>query len=335
MKKVVLLLSLIIATFLASCEKSSDIHRIPGTPNTTFDQKILDGYFVKSIAFDSKGNAWIGTFKQGLIKYNSLETIVYNSSNSIIPANSVMWDIAVDSKDNIWIGCDGIMKFDGVNFTLYNSQNTTIPEDFVYSIDIDSKDNIWFTSCRFREGGIVKYDGKTWKVFTPENSDLPVNLIHSITVDHRDNVWLALGETVTKSYLVKISGNSWTSYTGDDIGFSPYYIGNIEINRHNEVCASIDYSLSSTFINSGPQAFVFDGNSSVQLKIDSITKIKSLKVDSEDNIWCNTYSGFAVYNWNEWTINNTIFKGIGSFTIEESPDNKIWIGTGDGIYINN
>ena len=332
MRKFVYLL--IISAFLVSCEQSSDISRIPGNPTTTFNRKILNGYFVTSIAFDSRGNAWIGTFKQGLIKYNSQETIVYDSSNSLIPANSVMWKIAVDSKDNLWIGCEGIIKFDGINYTLYNSKNTNMPEDFVYSIAIDSKDNIWFTSCRFREGGLVKYDGKTWKVFTPENSDLPVNFIHGIAIDHNDNVWLALGETVTKSYLVKISGESWTSYSGADIGFFPYYIGNIETNSHNEVCASIDYSLSSTFINSGPQAFVFDGNSSVRLKIDSLTKIKSLKVDNEDNIWCNTYNGFAVYNWDRWIINDSIFKGIGSFTIGQSPDNKIWIGTGDGIYIN-
>jgi ligand-binding sensor domain-containing protein len=332
MKKIVFLL--LIGTILASCEKFSDSQRKKGIPNTNFSQKILDGYFVTSIAFDSKGNAWIGTFRQGLIKYNSQETIVYNSSNSQIPANTVIWDIAIDKKDNIWIGCDGIVRYDGVNFTLFNSLNTTIPEDFVYSIDIDSKDNIWFTSCRFREGGIVKFDGITWNVFTPENSDLPVNMVHSITVDHNDNVWLALGETVTKSYLVKITGNTWTSYTSDNIGFSPYYLGNIEINSRNEVCASIDYSLSSTFFPSGPQAFVFDGNFSLQLTIDSLTRIKSLKVDNLDNIWCNTYNGFAVYNWDEWTVNDEIFKETGSFTIEQSPDNKIWIGTGNGIYIN-
>ena len=91
------------------------------------------------------------------------------------------------------MGCDGIMKYDGTNFTLYNSTNTPIPEDFVYSIAIDSKDNIWFTSCRFREGGIVKYDGTDWNVFTPENSDLPVNMVQSIAIDQNDNVWLALG----------------------------------------------------------------------------------------------------------------------------------------------
>lgn len=333
--KNILLNTLTIMILLCSCEKTNDPHRTPGNPDTTFDQKILNGYFVTSIAFDSKGNAWIGTFKQGLIKYNSRETIIYGSSNSIIADSSVIWDIAIDGKDNVWIGCEGIIKFDGIDFVLYNSQNTSIPEDFVYSIAIDSKDNIWFTSCRFREGGIVKFDGNTWYVFTPDNSDLPVSFVHSIAIDNNDNVWLALGETVTKTFMVKISGNRWTTYSGDDIGFSPYYIGNIDINSHNEVCASIDYSLSSTFYNSGPQAFVFDGNSSVQLKIDSITRIKSVKVDNDDNIWCNTYNGFAVYNWDRWTINDSIFKGFGSFTIEQAPDNRIWIGTGDGVFINN
>jgi len=312
----------------------TDIHRIPGNPNTTFDHKILDGYFVTSIAFDSKGNAWIGTFNKGLIKYNSNETIIYNSSNSLIQEKEI-WDIAVDSKDNVWIGCNGIIKFDGNNFMLYNSQNTSMPEDVVFSIAIDSKDNIWFTSCVFREGGIVKFDGTTWTVFTPDNSNMPDNLVHSIAIDHNDNVWLALGGTVGMASLVRISGNKWTSYSSDDIGFSPYYFGNIDIDSHNEVCASIDYTLSSALYNSGPQAFVFNGSSSLQLKIDSLTNFTSLKVDNEDNIWCNTGNGFAVYNWDKWIINDSIFNIYGSFTIEQAPDNKIWIGTGDGVFINN
>jgi ligand-binding sensor domain-containing protein len=327
--------AVVIMLSLFSCEKPSQYgHITPGNPNSKFNQKILDGYFVTSIAFDSKGNAWIGTFKQGLIMYNSRETIVYNSTNSIIPDNIVIWDIAVDTRDNIWMGCDGLLKFDGTDFILYNSANTPMPEDFVYSLAIDSRDNIWFTSCRFQEGGIVKYNGTGWDVFTPDNSDLPVNMVNSIAIDKRDNVWLALGEKVNQIYFAKISGNNWTTYTEKDIGFSPYSIGNIEINSNNELCASVDYSLSSTWFNSGPQVFVFNGSKSTQLKFDSETKIKHITVDNEDNIWCNTYSGYAVYNWDKWVVDDSIFKDIGSFTIAQSPENRIWIGTGNGIYLN-
>lgn len=327
-----LFLTSIVAVSLLSCEKTNVTgNKFPGNPDTHFGRKILNGYFVTSIAFDSKGNAWIGTFKQGLIKFNSHETRVYDSSNSIIPSDGVIWDIAVDSKDNVWIGCNGIVKYDGIDFTLYNSVNTPIPEDFVSSITIDSKDNIWFTSCRFREGGVVKYDGNSWTVYTPENSLLPANLVKSIAVDGNDNVWLALSEIVNQTYLLNISGSKWTSV---DLGFSPYYFANIEFNSQSHLCGGIDYSLSSLWINSGPQVFIFDGNRSVQLNFDNMTKIRSITVDNEDNIWCATNGGYAVYNGEDWIVDDSTFKDISVFTIEQANDNKIWIGTGNGIYIN-
>ena len=326
-----------VLTLFLSCERfpdNSETTRIPGDPNANFDRHILRGYFVKSIAFDSEGNAWIGTFRQGLIKYNTTETIIYNSSNSMFPDSLIIWDLAVDSQDKLWIGSEGIIEFDGQNFVFHNSRNSPIPEDYVHSIAIDSKDNVWFTSCRFRQGGIVKFDGNTWEVLTPENSELPVNFVQGIAVDRNDNVWLALGETVGNSYLTKISGDKWNTYTSDDIGFAPYYLSDIAVNSHNEVCVAIDYSLSSIWVHSGPLAFVFDGFSSVELKMDHTTSAGSLLVDKEDNIWCTTGHGFAVYNWEYWIQNDSIFRECGSFEIVQAPDNAIWIGTGDGIYIN-
>jgi ligand-binding sensor domain-containing protein len=330
MKNIAFLLTICIS--LVSCDKPKDI--TPKTINTDFNTKILDGYFVKSIAYDNLGNAWVGTFKQGLIKYNSDATIVYNSENSIISDTSVIYDIAVDSKNNVWIACEGLIKYDGANFTKFNSQNTPIPEDFISSIAIDSKDNIWFSSSRFRQGGVVKYDNSNWKVYTPDNSDLPVNLVQSIAIDNKDNVWLALNEIVNDSYLVKISNDKWTTYTSSNLGFKPYYFGNIEINSQNKLCGAIDYSLSSMIINNGPQVFIYNGNSTQQLQYDEESNIKFITIDNEDNIWCGTYGGYAVYNGQKWTIDNSSFMEESVFAIEQSTDNKIWIGTGDGIYIN-
>jgi ligand-binding sensor domain-containing protein len=329
MEKILCLLFILIS--LTSCEKSDDN---PRNVRTDFNHKILDGYFVISIAFDNQGNAWIGTFKQGLIKYNSNGTTVYNFTNSIIPDTSVIYDIAVDSKDNIWIGCEGLIKLQGNDFIQYNSTNTPIPEDFVSSIAIDSKDNIWFTSCRFRQGGIVKYDGTNWAVYKPDNSELPANFVKSIAIDNNDNVWLALNEIVNKAYLVRIKDDNWRTYTSNDLGFSPYYFSNIQINSKNELCGAIDYSLSSLAFNNGPQVFIFDGKSSSQLQYDNISNVKSITVDNEDNIWCTTYGGYAVFDGEDWAVDNTSFKEHSVFAIEQASDNSIWIGTGDGIYIN-
>ena len=330
MKKVIPFLT--IGLILISCEKTNDN---PEPLKTVFDSQILEGFFVKSIAFDNYGNAWIGTFKQGLIKYNSRETIIYNSNNSIITDTSVIYDIAVDSRNNVWISCDGLIKYDGTSFTKYSTENTPIPEDFISSIAVDSKDNIWFSSSRFRQGGIVKYDNTNWTVYTPENSDLPVNFVQSIAIDDNDNVWLALNEIVNDSYLVKISNDNWTIHTSSDLGFTPYHFGDIKLNSKNELCGAIDYSLSSMIENKGPQIFIYNENSSTQLQYDTESNIKFISIDNQDNIWCGTHEGYAVYNGQDWTIDNSSFKDVSVFAIEQSPDDKIWIGTGCGIYINN
>jgi len=324
---------------LFACEQTEDIppvlypEKYDDALNTEFSTRILEGFFVTAMDFDQLGNAWIGTFNQGLIKYNPQETVVYDTSNSDIPCVPI-WDVTVDSKNNVWIGCESLIQFDGNRFTTYNSGNSKIPEDFISSIAVDSKDNVWFASCRFREGGLVKFDGSQFTVYTPENSPLPVNLIHGIAIDVNDIVWLAVTETVTETHLVKISRGKWTLFTKNELGFSPYYIGNIQINSDNKVCAAIDYSLSSTWVNSGPQVFIFDGRVTEQLQFDDVTKVRSVTVDRSDHLWCTTWNGYAVYDGNHWKVDDSTFSDTGVFTIEQAPDARIWIGTGNGIYIN-
>ena len=104
-------------------------------------QKVLDGYVVVAIDFDSKGNAWIVS-NVGLIRYNKRETIFYNEENSGIPALRI-YDVTVDKNDVIWLGVDGgLLRFDGIEAMLYNSQNTPMPEDIVWSIAVDIQNNI-------------------------------------------------------------------------------------------------------------------------------------------------------------------------------------------------
>lgn len=305
------------------------------TPEKGAGKKILDKVFVTAIAFDDHNNAWIGTFKNGLIKYNSKETVFYNLKNSCINDTVAIQDIKVDSKGNVWIGNTGLIKYDGKTFTSYNSHNSKIPNDYVSSISIDTKDNVWFTSCTFRQGGVVKYDGKNFNVFTSANSKLPFNLVQSITIDKNDNVWLAAAGGVGKACLVKISNKDWTIYNDKELGFSPYYFGNIEVNSKNVIYGSIDYSLSSSRGSERACIFTFDGYKSQILKTDKYIGYKLLKIDNEDRAWCSHGSTCSVYDGNKWTILSETTKSGGAFVVEQAKDNKIWIGTGSGIYIQN
>ena len=70
---------MIIVIILSSCGNgiisSNSSHSVP--------EHILKGYFVLSIEIDKNETAWIGTFKQGLIKFDE-NAFRYDSNNSII-----------------------------------------------------------------------------------------------------------------------------------------------------------------------------------------------------------------------------------------------------------
>ena len=329
MKKLIYILS--VAVFLNSCGKSE-----LELPNMGFLHKILDGYDVRAIAFDSKGNAWVVTQEHEIIRYNEKETVIYNSKNSELPKEFWFTDIAVDKKDNVWIGTDnGVWKYDGKKFTLYNSRNTKMPEDIVWSIAVDSKNNIWMASCRVRQGGLVKYDGTEWTVYTPANSVMPVNMIHGIAIDKSDNVWLALGEYVTESYLVKISNDKWDVYGEKDFGFKPYWFGGIQCDSKNRVWVNINYVLSSTLDPSRPMLFTFDGKKANILSSCSVISF----IDHNDNAWsyswCDGKRGYGVWIDEQWKQFDNFELGVSdrSLLIKEDPFHRMWFGTEDGIYI--
>ena len=321
--------------------------------------KVLEGRAVTAIAFDSKGNAWIGTYEQGIIKYDAEENDFFVYDYSIFHEDFVTNDIAIDKNDNVWIGVSrgggmgnyngGLFKYDGQEFTFYNSQNTPMPIDYVRAIEVDSQNNIWFTSCNIFEGGLVKYDGAEWTIYTPDNSVLPYNLINSIVVDQSDNVWVAY-----YNCLVKISNNKFEIISEKELGFTiPWHIGDIKINSKNQVVGTIDY-FSYPFDESPPPhdptrivMFTFDGNKTTLLTWEYfIYGIPCIYIDRKANVWCygtaGSYFVFPYYGvWFGSEIGGTFrysdflpYKYLTAVTdITEAPDDKIWFGSFDGIYI--
>jgi len=326
--------SFFIAMVFSGCKKNENSVSEPKEVELGSLQKILDGYTVISIAFDSKGNAWIGTLGQGIIRYNTKETVFYNSENSIISKDFIAWDIAVDKNDHVWIDgsgeSGGLLKYDGKGFTLYNSKNTAMPLDNVKNVAVDSKNNVWFFCGNYNTGGLVKYDGTEWTVYTPDNSILPYNILNSITIDRSDNVWVAY-----HNQLIKISNNVWKVYSYKELGFTPYHIGDIKINSKNCVVGAIDYYYSSAVDHSSsPSAFVFDEKNSASLFSGPLHGFEKVFVDHKDNIWFfGILSDFALLIDKQWKQINFVNSVRRINSINEDADHRIWFGTGDGIYI--
>lgn len=149
-------------------------------------QKILDGYVICAINFDSKGNAWVGTFQQGIIRYNVKEMIVYHSDNSIIPKDFIAYDISVDKNDNIWIGgYGGLFKYDGQDLMLYNAQNSPMPVSFVKSVVVDSKNNVWLVSYNC----LIKISNDKLRVYDEKDLGFKPYNIGNIQFDSKNQLW--------------------------------------------------------------------------------------------------------------------------------------------------
>ena len=109
-------------------------------------------------------NMWIGT-NSGLVKINKIteETTFYHTWNSSLPDNQIK-ALAIDKSGNIWIGTneDGLVKFDGSNWTIYNSSNSGIPNNSIRSITFDQDDNLWVGTFL---GGMAVRTGTIWTAY--------------------------------------------------------------------------------------------------------------------------------------------------------------------------
>jgi ligand-binding sensor domain-containing protein len=93
--------------------------------------------------------------------------------------------IAIDAQGNKWLGgaAPGVLKFDGMNWTSYSTANSGLTNDTVFCIAIDSKGNKWFGTLG---GGVSEFDGTNWTSYTT-NSGLVNNYVTAIAIDAKEN----------------------------------------------------------------------------------------------------------------------------------------------------
>src|SRR6187549_529855 len=79
----------------------------------------------------------------------------YNISNSGIPSNNIT-DVILDASGNKWMTSDnGLVKFDGVLWTVYNTSNSALPTNNLLNLKMDGSNNFWISSA----SGLIKFNG--------------------------------------------------------------------------------------------------------------------------------------------------------------------------------
>jgi ligand-binding sensor domain-containing protein len=329
MKK--LLAIFLLPVFLGSCNDEPE--RTPYTPKFIEAEQILDNYSITTLESITSAEAWIGTKDNGLIRYSDSGVEIFNSSNSPISESSPIYDIAIDYSGNVWIGANGLIKFDGATFTRYSTENSSIPVNLVKSIAVDQDNNIWFSSANDQTGGLVKFDRTNFTVYTPENSDLPVHYVRGVIADGNNNVWVSSYETLNQSFISRISGSEWHTFGNADFGFTAAGVGQLAINGSDEIFAIVDYSMNPSLGTHGSKLFSFLPETTVRNQFNFTNLITSITVDTNGKVWYVSRRQFGVYNGEAWIIESPTFTKADLTSITEGPEEKMWIGTTDGVYI--
>jgi ligand-binding sensor domain-containing protein len=273
---------------------------------------------IRLVTQDKKGNYWIASFDNGLIKFDGKKWTSFNTANSPLPHNSV-YCITFDDKNNLWLGTygGGIAKFDGKKkWVIYNKNNSGLPDNWIYSIVIDKNKKIWVATF---SSGLASFNGKKWEIFNSSNSPLTSPKVTALFVDLNNTLWIG-----TSDSLFQLNSGIWK--TESQFGFrskdqSIYWISNGS-GKQIIFC----YKFGGIVFYTG-NGFVFF-EKGAQLPFEGFYCIEA---DRNGNIWATTFGqGCLRYDgleWKQFNMNNTGLRDNKIFTVFVDKKNNKWFST--------
>lgn len=186
---------------------------------SAMDTDTLGGLWTDYMATFTISSVGQPTFREGLAHYNGSVWAKYSYTNSAMP-NTTINKIRIDQKNsNVWLSTPiGLVKFDGVNWSVYTPTNPSIPTN-IDAFDVDSIGNVWFTNGT---GGFIKFDGINW-IDIPYPSPVSNYFLEIIRIDKKGVVWVygLNGLSGVRSF----DGLNWRSY--------PVSPNSISIDKYN------------------------------------------------------------------------------------------------------
>jgi hypothetical protein len=135
----------------------------------------ISGNEIETVYKDRSGILWIGTFNDGLNRYNSTDGLFYRYQHDptdpgSISKNSIL-SIYQDKSGTLWVGTDGggLNRLDSAtnSFTRFGEE-AGLPNNVIYSILEDNKGYLWLST----NYGISHFDptaGKSVRNYTVDD----------------------------------------------------------------------------------------------------------------------------------------------------------------------
>lgn len=235
-----------------------------------------------AIAFDHNNVKWIGTLDKGLIKYDELNFVSFNTANSSIPDNRINC-ISVDPQNRVWVGTDfGIGVFDGSNWTVYDRHNSGLTSELINTIEFDDNGDGWIGTT----ANLVKFDGVSWTVYDePSGYGDWINAIH---IESENKLWL--GTTLNGIY--KFENGNFISLFQPNYGYPSNTISSIDADEFNNIW----FCFLPDTAGRGGISF-WDGAGFNNYFVGSPqVNVNHIFIDDINIKWIATSEGFVVYD---------------------------------------
>lgn len=298
-------------------------------------------WFVDSFARE-KDTLWIAALSWGLIKLNIIthEYLSFDMRDYGLKRN---WaeSIVVDNSGNKWfLTKEGLMKFDGTNWTIYDTLGGIEYETIISSyIKKDNKGNIWVKGG----GKIAKYDGQNWVVHSTIDSNSIYYNTKAMAFDSAGHIWASTEDTINFfNKIVEIYDGKRVPFQSDSIynyinnpQWKSLYISHINIDNKGVKWVTVQDSFDGecTLIR-----IVDESNFTITLgglAIDDYLPSNffgSLAIESDSSIWIGGNEYFRWYNGAEsfriYTFRNGITDDCVDVVYIDENGNK-WLSVRD------
>lgn len=281
---------------------------------------------VSSIAVDSDGHIWVGTFGGGVSRFDGWEWFTYSAGHGL--GDDWVTAVVVDNDGDVWAGTygGGLSRFDGAQWTTCTAADSGLANDWITALAIDRSGNLWVGT----DGGGVsrsallrRPDSQSWQAFTPANSGLASFWVTALATDG-DTLWVGTYDSGISRY----DGRDWEIYSTENSGLADDHINAIAVDGGGWVWVGTDYGVS-----------LFDGqNWQTYTAADGLAddRVEAIACDSQGRLWFGTAKGVSVLDGADWAIYAARDGLAADFVsaIAADPAGDQWFGTlGGGVTV--
>lgn len=276
---------------------------------------------------DMQGCIWIGTYANGINRYNpATKTMEYfgTSANGSHKINKNDFWGALKTKDNLlWAA-----GWEPANDSQVLYRISTLPKRFNYShlgksvqtFAQDADGTMWFGTSH----GLLRNNEDVF--FTNANKANSTNFIWSLELDSLNNLWMSGPDGL--HYFNKIT-NTFTDFRHDDKNTNSIASDAVSVTQKIEngtiligTYGGLDVMNTSTGIF---KHYVHNPADSGSINANRITSIKK---DRAGNIWVGTVKGLNRFDLNTGKFTSVLdINASAIFFIFEDSRNNVWVGS--------